>query len=180
MVREVDPGFDVAHLRRALDRANSIRNDDFPIEAVEMEAVRGWATEWARSIRVALGENYVIRARMKVVLRTSSWFSRDTIRQWRSLPIGGDRSSDACSANRTSCLRLATFGDWRSHHQRASICPAAVKGTRSLVIAPAQRLKRIARSWPMTIQPGRHRHRSGRRSMTMATRTSDHRYRLGR
>ena len=50
MAREIDPGFDVAYLAHALDRANSIRNDDVPIEAVEMEALRRWATAWGRSI----------------------------------------------------------------------------------------------------------------------------------
>ena len=55
MAREIDPGLDLAYLAHALDRAATISDRDFPAEADEIERLRAWAADWARSIRAKLG-----------------------------------------------------------------------------------------------------------------------------
>jgi len=51
MAHEIDAGFDLGYLAVALDRANRLRDDDFPIEQSEIAALRYWAAEWAQAIR---------------------------------------------------------------------------------------------------------------------------------
>ena len=55
MARDIDPGLDLAYLAHALDRAATISDRDFPAEADEIERLRVWAADWARSIRASLG-----------------------------------------------------------------------------------------------------------------------------
>lgn len=50
MAFEIDPGFDVDYLAVALDRAQVLGDDDFPIAPTDIPALRSWATDWARAI----------------------------------------------------------------------------------------------------------------------------------
>jgi Nucleotidyl transferase AbiEii toxin, Type IV TA system len=56
MATEIDPGFDDTYLAVTLDRAQQLRDNDFPIKQGEIAALRTWAAEWAQSIRNAEAE----------------------------------------------------------------------------------------------------------------------------
>lgn len=51
IAREIDPGFDLTYLAVALDHAQRLRDEDFPIPADDVPALRAWCAAWAAEIR---------------------------------------------------------------------------------------------------------------------------------
>ena len=51
MANEIDPGFDLAYLALALDRAQRLRDHELPVDETEVLELRHWLATWSEQIR---------------------------------------------------------------------------------------------------------------------------------